>query len=54
MSNRSVPYRCERCIQEGSYNGTLRFDGDEKPVCKGHGKEQHQWVVMEPVQKEKK
>ena len=52
--SKSVPYRCPRCLEEGSYTGALRFLGDPEPVCKGHGKEQHQWVVMEPVQKEKK
>lgn len=53
MSEKSEPYRCERCLGEGTYNGSLRFSGDPPPTCKGHGKEPHQWVVMEPV-KEKK
>ena len=51
---KSEPYRCPRCIGEGSYVGMLRFPGDPIPVCKSHGKEAHQWVEMEPVNKEEK
>jgi len=51
---KSEPFRCPRCLDEGSYTGALRFPGDPVPVCKNHGKAEEQWVRMEPVNKEKK
>ena len=53
MSEKSVPYRCEKCLEEGSYTGSLRFAGDPAPVCKNHGKSEEQWIEMTPVEKEK-
>lgn len=52
--SKSVPHTCKRCRDEGSYTGSLKFDGDPVPVCKNHGKEPHQFVQMEPAKKEKK
>ena len=49
---KAKPYRCERCLDEGSYVGLLRFPDDPPPVCKQHGREPEQWVEMEPVKKE--
>jgi hypothetical protein len=48
--SKSEPYRCVRCLEEGSYNGFLRFPGDPPPVCKNHGKDEEQWLEMEPVE----
>lgn len=52
--SKSIPYVCPRCRDEGSYTGSLRFGEDPEPTCKNHGKDQHQWIRMEPVNKEKK
>lgn len=54
MSDKNEPYRCPRCIEEGTYTGTLRFVGDPIPQCRNHGKADEQHVEMEPVHKENK
>ena len=34
---KSVPMRCEQCVEEGSYYGVLQFPNMEKvPMCKTH------------------
>ena len=34
---KSIPYRCEKCVEEGSYTGVLVFPTMEiDPVCKVH------------------
>jgi len=50
VSDKAQPYRCTRCIEEGSYTGSLRFPGDPPPVCRNHGKD---GVEMDPVNEEK-
>lgn len=44
---KAVPYWCPRCYFEGSYNGALRFAGQDAPKCKDHGE-------MVPKEKGKK
>lgn len=52
--SKSEPYRCERCIEEGSYTGALRHGDQPPPVCKNHGKSAEQWVEMKPVKEVKR
>ena len=37
--SRSVPHRCEPCVEQASYFGHLVFPGQKPPKCKVHGQE---------------
>lgn len=43
----SVPYRCPKCIAEGSYYGKLIFPPDESGTCL-----YHKLTPLEPAKQE--